>query len=493
MKKRKYDKYANTTFLINKYANTIFLIILLISSGIFIYFYNVNQGYWWDEAVYLGLAKNLYEGEGYWVNTIGQETFRPPLFPLLIASVWTVFGFSESLVKMLPPIFGILSIIVLYFFVKRLYDKETAVWASLILATLHFFLFYGEKLLTETIFIFLGLSALYLYYKGIEDDKKWLLPLAGILIALTFLTRYAGSLLMIVYVLYPFLRIKTKKRTFKLFPRGLLKNWGFWLGIILFFAVLIPWFQLNQATFGSPVGAMFTGLGTVTEGYYIGEWYFYFVHWFEIFGLIGIFAIPGIVSLLLKRKNSNMLILLIIILSTIFFMLLPRKETRYLIHFFQIYSIMIAVGLIEFRKWVKSSWFFPLIGVIFVSINLLAGIQMIQNDIPAGKSLKEAGLWLSDRIPEGSTIMSQNVPVLYYTAGRQIIYFPASETELREKVIEDNISFIVIESREPTYPDYIWVIQGDEKYPSSVFDEGFELEKTFEEYNKIYVWVYRVI
>ena len=86
-------------------ANNVFLILLLINIGFMVYFYNVNQGYWWDEAVYLGLAQNLNEGRGYWINVEGQEAFRPPLLPYLTAGLFSM-GFTEPLVKALPPLFA---------------------------------------------------------------------------------------------------------------------------------------------------------------------------------------------------------------------------------------------------------------------------------------------------------------------------------------------------------------------------------------------------
>jgi hypothetical protein len=82
------------------------------------------------------------------------------------------------------------------------------------------------------------------------------------------------------------------------------------------------------------------------------------------------------------------------------------------------------------------------------------------------------------------------MPVLYYTTGKQVIYFPENETEFVNYTVKNNVSFVVIESREPTYPEYVWITNGGKK-PSKVF-ENFTLEKTFEENNITYVWVYKV-
>lgn len=479
-----------------KYWTLAIIIIVLMAAGPLLYFYDANQGYWWDEAVYLGLGRNLYDGEEYWINTPWQESFRPPVFGHMTAYIWMNFGFSESLVKILPPIFGILSVIVVYFFMRRLYgDKEIALWAALVLATSHMFLFYSEKYLTESLFILLGTLALYTFWLGF-DKNKWFFPLSAAITAIAFLTRYPAMIIMAVYILYPiYVHFTDRKKVIglgnKIKSSFWVKSWPYWLGFVAFFIILIPWFQFNIQVFGSPLGALSSGLGTVTEGWYIAEWYYYFTHWTEIFGLVGIFAIPGIVSLIVKRNKPNTLLLLMVILSLLFFMIIPRKESRYLLHFFTIYVAVIAIGIKDFRIWVRSNKGIPIIAIIFILINFAAGIQMIANDIPAGSSLKESGWWIGERIPEGTTIMSQNIPQLFYASGQRIVYFPENRTDLLDAIQNWSVSYIAIESREPTYPDWVWRWEGYEKYPSDVFDQ-FGPAEEFQEYNKTYVWVYEI-
>jgi 4-amino-4-deoxy-L-arabinose transferase-like glycosyltransferase len=478
---------------------SVVLVVFLLSAALFILYYNTNQGYWWDEAVYLGLSRNLYEGKGYWINVPGQETFRPPAFPVLAASIWSVSGFSEPLVKILPPLFGLGSVVLVYFFAKRLYNRKAGLLAAAALATAHMFLFYGEKFLTETMFTFLSLAMLYIFYAGIEGNRKYLLPVAGVLMALNFLTRYAGALLVLVYIIYPLIRSSRKNISFaENFRRNLIstiKNWGFWAGLVLAFLVILPWVMQSMTVFGTPFGAMSTGLGTVTSGFYLGDWYFYFAHWFEIFGLIGIFMLPGFVYLITERKNQNNLMLLLMVISFLFFMALPRKEPRYLIHFFEIYFIVISIGVLEAKRWLKSRVVIPIAVVAFLLINLFAGIQMLDNDIMAGASLKEAGLWLGQHAPAGSSIMTNNMPPIYYTSDRWIVNFPANFSDLRAVIAAENVSYLLIESREPTYPEWLWVIDKTKpsdwvKLPSNVLD-GFTLEGSYQEHGKTYVWVYR--
>jgi len=460
-----------------------YILIILITIGILLFFYNQNQGYWWDEAVYLGLAQNLQEGN-YWINVPGQEAFRPPLFPVIISGLLT-FGFGIFLIKFLPILFAIFSVLVIYDIVRVMYNKEIALWSALVLTASHYFLFFSLKLLTESLFILLSLLMIYLYYSGIKEDRRLFL-LAGLFTGLAFLTRYMGGILFLVYLIYPLLIGKKKE------IKRIYKNKFYWSGFIISILVLIPWFINGLSNFGSPVGSIFVGFGTVAEGFYIGPWYFHFANWIEFFGLIGLFAIPGIYVLFSERTKENKLLLLFILLSLLALILIPRKEVRYLLHYFHIYAIMIAIGIVALRKKQFMKWVIPVIAIVLVIMNIFSGIQLIQSDLRGGVSLKESGFWVAERIGYGETIMSENIPVLYYTSGTRIIQFPVDETDLMNSIQENRVSYIILDSREPTYPNYVWTDEGN---PSEVFDQ-FILEKTYSDYEyekaRIDVWVYKV-
>ncbi|MGC8812444.1 MAG: hypothetical protein ACP5O8_02545, partial [Candidatus Aenigmatarchaeota archaeon] len=218
------------------------------------------------------------------------------------------------------------------------------------------------------------------------------------------------------------------------------------------------------------------------------------------FGLVGIFLVPGIIVILANiNKQKNIFIFLLFVYSLAFFMLIARKELRYLMHYLPFYTIVFSIGTTKLGKWVGQKWIIPL-ALFFVSLNFLAGIQNILADSMGGYALKEAGIYLSKVAPENSTIMSQNIPVLYYTSRRKIVYFPEKAEELEGKIKEMNVSYLLIEAREPSYPDYVWEIKDGEKNPSKIF-ENFTLEKTFGEkvmlenkriVSKTFVWVFKV-
>ena len=447
-------------------------------------YYGYNMALWWDEAVYLSLAESLVTGGGYSMNT-GLESFRPPLLPALTAGIWSVTGINEAFVFMIPPLFAIFSVFITYLLAKRYYGFRTAFWSSFMLATSFQFLFHSERFITEPIFVFLTTAAFLVFVLGTERKPRYYFPLTGLLIALAFLTRYAGILLFSVYFFYPvYLFLKEKKNLFM--------RWDYWAGIAVFMAALIPWFLNGIANYGSAFGALLFASGTVDVTYLNLASYFYFLNWFEIFGLVGIFALPGIYMLLRRREKQDIGILLMIAASLAFFMfIVARKEARYLLHYFSFFYIIIAIGIEWTRTGLKKykvpfdKIFIVMIGILIL-LNLTTGFVVMTNTQHSGTAIKEAGNYIRGRIGPDGTILCNNMPPMHYYTGHLVHFFP--EEELINFTKDYDVAFIVIDIYEPTYPDYIW---GEDGNPSNVF-ESFTLEREFQEFGETIVWVYRV-
>ena len=68
-----------------------------------------------------------------------------------------------------------------------------------------------------------------------------------------------------------------------------------------------------------------------------------------------------------------------------------------------VYLTVFAVGIARLRYWIDSRRMVYGVAAAFCFINLFAGIQMIQLDTYSGSSLKQAGLYLSDKVPQNTT------------------------------------------------------------------------------------------
>jgi len=153
-----------------------------------------------DEVIYLALGRNVWQGLGFQLQGF-PITMAPPLLPLVSGffslftdnlewgtnAVYVVFGGSLVL-----PFFGL---------ARRIYGVRAARKASIFLA------FYPGLLLsfywgsmTEPLYTFLILTALFFLYSGLEGGRLKDFSLAGIFLGLIYLCRSEGILFFPVFL-----------------------------------------------------------------------------------------------------------------------------------------------------------------------------------------------------------------------------------------------------------------------------------------------------
>ncbi|MDI6721810.1 MAG: hypothetical protein QMD85_05430, partial [Candidatus Aenigmarchaeota archaeon] len=109
--------------------------IIVFSAILWLAFLYANMGYWWDELVYLELGKNL----GAYEINFGQESFRPPLFPIFVAAFHPL---DEIFLKFLVIMLAVASFIALYLFAARI-DGKLAIVSLLFFSSSPLFFFFG--------------------------------------------------------------------------------------------------------------------------------------------------------------------------------------------------------------------------------------------------------------------------------------------------------------------------------------------------------------
>jgi len=418
-------------------ANNTILLILLIFLIPELYFINSHQGYWWDEAVYLGLGKSIPTGK-YYINAY-DESSRPPLFPFLVS---LILPFGESAVRFMVVLFGAISIYATYLLSKRIFGKRVALLSSIFIATSHYFLFFSQKILTESLFFLLFAVSFYLFYLGFEKSKKYFL-LCGIFSSLCFLTRYPGILLILIFAFIVFLNRK------KVYKETILYLIG---ASILFILILIPWFLNNIYIYKNPVGALYDHFSKVTVIWY--PWYFYLRHGIEAFGFSAFFMIPGFIYLIAKRNSWYRTLLVSAIFIFLFLSFaVGQKAIRYIIPFFPFYILM-AVGVDELGKWLNRQRAVTVFAMLFVVFNFIAGIQLINDDLLVGKATVDASFYIKNLTSVDSYVFADIYSVVHYISNRKALILPENEEVFYEKKAIYNISYIIIDVNK-MYPKYL--------------------------------------
>lgn len=173
-------------------------------------------GVFHDDGIYLSTAKSLAEGHGYRLISLPGapvQTKYPPLYPALLAVVWRMWpAFPDNIVAMqwLTLFLSACSIGLCYYYVVACgyFSRQVALIGGLLAASSHALLYYSSLLLSEMPFAFFLCAALFSLEKYVEEethsirDKLFL----TLVIALPFLTRSIGVVLMPAAVLFLLVR-----------------------------------------------------------------------------------------------------------------------------------------------------------------------------------------------------------------------------------------------------------------------------------------------
>lgn len=315
-----------------KYKGLFLIILLFISFRL--YFLMIDNRIWWDSVVNLATA-DWFLSKKYYV-----EFFRPPVWPILLATVGSLFGVSFTLERILSFSFSLASVILMYFGLKYTYRK-LAFYSIFMLTVFPFNIVFSYRLY-ESFSIFILTAVLMVFLLYMKTMKKKFLFISGFLFGIAVLTKYIAGFYILFFAIF-FLIKKMKKQ------------------LIIFFAAfclpLVPWFLFYWINFSNPLYALIENFNVTFSKPY-GEWYSMLLYMPEVFGL-GIFLI-----FLNLRKNDTIqkLFFIIIVIFLITFSLLSHKEARYLLVLTPIIAITTAKGLLSLNK--KIRFFIMLILIL---------------------------------------------------------------------------------------------------------------------------------
>jgi 4-amino-4-deoxy-L-arabinose transferase-like glycosyltransferase len=148
-------------------------------------------GFFADEASYgYNAYKILHTGKDehharmpLFFKAFGE--YKLPVYTYSQVPFVAAFGLSELGVRLASAFYGVLTVAALYLLAKRLFDDEAvALGSAAVLAVLPWHIHYSRTGMGENItFVFFLVLSLYLFYRGLERPKLWLLT--GLSLAVT--------------------------------------------------------------------------------------------------------------------------------------------------------------------------------------------------------------------------------------------------------------------------------------------------------------------
>jgi 4-amino-4-deoxy-L-arabinose transferase-like glycosyltransferase len=201
----------------------LYLILLLAATAVF-YVATLRQGHVWgdDFAMYIHHAQNIVEGRhyadtGYLYNpavpAYGPRTY-PPVFPILLAPLYKVFGLNLMPMKMEQVLFFVATLAVVFALWRRDLGSGYALALVAILGFSPVFWSAKDSVLSDLpFFLFFYVAALLVHQTPRDRKSSWLWgALLGLTLYLATGTRTAGIALIPGIVLYDLLRFRRVTR-----------------------------------------------------------------------------------------------------------------------------------------------------------------------------------------------------------------------------------------------------------------------------------------
>jgi 4-amino-4-deoxy-L-arabinose transferase-like glycosyltransferase len=156
----------------------------------FVYLYQIRDNPFFehprvDALFHDRLAQSISAG-----NILGSEAFfRAPFYPYVLGLVYALFGHDYLIPRIFQHLLGACSVLLIYFLSRRIFDRVTAVVASLIAATYSMLIYFEGELLLESLLVFLFLLWFFTFYRARDRPKisRWIV--AGFVFGLICITR----------------------------------------------------------------------------------------------------------------------------------------------------------------------------------------------------------------------------------------------------------------------------------------------------------------
>jgi outer membrane protein assembly factor BamB len=329
-----------------------------------IFFINLGSGPLWaaDEQTYSQWAFHMARTGDYWTPwAYGELTFwiaKPPLYMWLMSLSYQVFGVSNFSSRLWSPIFGILSLVVVFYLGKTLYNRKTGFLAAIILGTFTTFFSFARHAMTDVPFVFFTLASIYFFVlsEKPENTKRYAV-LSGLFFGLALMAKQIQALLIpLIIVAY---LVVTKRSLRFLFT----KSFKFFLGVGLL--VFSPWLIYMTLRFGPTFWQWYFFYSGITrtvspiEGHF-GDCLYYFNYLITSENLIWAILLPFSAGLcafnaVIKRLKEDTLILVWMATVLIVFTVAQTKLYWYILPAYPAFAIAISGFLHQLSKKIQLS------------------------------------------------------------------------------------------------------------------------------------------
>jgi len=216
--------------------------LIAICGMLFFAFLGVRDIWDVDEGMHAAIAQTMLLS-GDWITPVfnGEAFFdKPVLFNWLNALSFKLFGITEFAARLPAALAGLGCVILVWQLGRRLYGEKAGFLAGLILATSLEFMILSRVVQYDIPFTFFVTLSLFCFAMGVNDQSKRRLYFFGFYAAAALAVLTKGPIGVILPGMIIFIYLAVARRF------HLLKELQILPGIVLFMAIVTPWFVLME-------------------------------------------------------------------------------------------------------------------------------------------------------------------------------------------------------------------------------------------------------
>ncbi|MBI5559863.1 MAG: glycosyltransferase family 39 protein [Deltaproteobacteria bacterium] len=377
-----------------------------------------------DSLEYLELAGRFAQG-----NILGGlSVHRPPFYPFLAAAASYIFGDTETGGRVISLIFGTLTIPLVFYLGKLVYDERAGVVAAFFASVHTYMIRYSGDVLTEAMYyFFLALVAIGALKALRERSERWMFA-AGLFSLFAYLTKPAGlGFLAVISIWVLFEDPRKIKEDYKKRLRLVFSGW------VVFMAPALPYLFFIYARTGR---VPFTGtaripilelLRRMMAGVRVWKALDFIRYFPEAFTypFFIFFVVWAVRKMREGTKDAERLLLsLLAAYWLVIFVVLPRR--RYMVQIMPLALVFSSMGFLSFQAWLlgKAKKAGTLISaallVLIAAVQLPVGMEPLHAHRLAEKT---AGQWFKENVGQGVSVLTYE-PVMTFYAGGDYVLIP---------------------------------------------------------------------
>jgi mannosyltransferase len=205
----------------------LFLAVILLIS-LFLRFYDLGtESVWLDEAASIKESALSIQG-------IADHSNQPPLYFLLLRGWINLFGLSETSIRSLSAVFGVLAVLFIFLAGKALLNPRVGLIGAFLASFAYFPVAYSQEARSYSLLLMLSALSFWIFIEIMRTDKKWLYPVYLVTGLLLIYTHFYGLFIIISQVLYFIIFFKKYKS----------QRWKFMASTAALVIALIPFVLL---------------------------------------------------------------------------------------------------------------------------------------------------------------------------------------------------------------------------------------------------------